>query len=380
MLKMIYISQGNIPSKWAHTMQTMKMAEAFSQIVSDFRLLVQAHWTWFFRRRFDYEGWYGITNRFKIARIPVRGIPSSRIIEDHLFPDFDKKATQYAFRLQPDFIYTRSLYAARLCIEAGLKTLVEQHAPPHFSEFKWLFPVVKQKNLLGVVTITDALKKAYADSGIDESKIMVWPSAVDLGRYSDLKEKHAIREELGISQEDRIATYCGHFYEHKGVSYLIEAAKLLPEVKFYLIGGWPQDLINYGKICHDLDNVILTGFIPNSDVPKYLSASDILLLPNSIKYEQAYITSPLKLFEYMASKKPIIAAKIPAFENILIHGENAYLVEPDSTSSIVTAILNLINNSKFSDELSEGAWKTVQSYSWVNRAQSILKHFGFLLS
>ena len=91
--------------------------------------------------------------------------------------------------------------------------------------------------------------------------------------------------------------------------------------------------------------------------------------------EQAKITSPLKLFEYMASRRPIVASNIPAFEGILENGVNACLVEPDSPDAITGALHDLAAERDKRVELASAAWQKVQKYTWENRARDILEHF-----
>lgn len=371
--RMTYISQGNIPSKWAHTIQAMKMAEAFSRLVPDFRLVTQVHWTRWFLPRFDFETWYGVERRFRIVRLPSRGIPRSPLIVEHRHPLFDRAAARYAARVRSDLVFTRSPFAAKLCVEAGLPTLVEEHAPTHYSEFKWLLDVKDHPRFLGLVTISDELKRAYAEGGIRSEKIHVFPSGVDLRRFANGPTKQDARTALGLPVSGHIAMYCGHFYPHKGVDHLIQAARTLPDMTVCLVGGWPADIDRCGAATRDLPNVRFTGFVPNSDVPLHLAAADVLVLPNLKDTYDAKVTSPLKLFEYMAAGRPIVASNIPAFQSVLRHGENACLVEAGSADAIAAAIRHLQENPELAERLAAQARVDVQAYAWDTRAKAVLR-------
>ncbi len=173
-----------------------------------------------------------------------------------------------------------------------------------------------------------------------------------------------------------IVTYCGHLYPHKGVHHLIQAAKYLPDILFCIVGGWPEDIERCRGLARGIDNLMFVGFVPNRDVPKYLAAADLLILPNSMRHKDAYFTSPLKLFEYMSAGKPIVASDIPAFKSLLRHRENAYLVTPDSDRAIAGGIEALCNDRALSQTIADRARRDVQRFTWAKRAESILKHFN----
>ena len=110
------------------------------------------------------------------------------------------------------------------------------------------------------------------------------------------------------------------------------------------MGGWPEDIERLRERARGCETVRFEGFVANSRVPGYLAAADVLVLPNSGRFPQARTTSPLKLFEYMASRRPIVATRIPALAGLLRHGENAWLVSPDCAESLAEGILRVIDD------------------------------------
>jgi glycosyltransferase involved in cell wall biosynthesis len=375
-MSLIYISQGNIPSKWAHTFQAMKMAEAFGRLVSDFRLLTQIHWMGLFRRRFDYESWYGIRHRFRIVRLPVRSTPRGSVFEKVRYPDFDRAAVRYVFRQQPDRVFTRSEPTAEALTAIGLPAVLETHVYRGHPLFEKVCAMAARPSLIGVVTISEVLRKQLTDAGVPAEKVLVLPDAVDVEAFQALPSKVELRRRLGLPEDARIATYSGHLYANRGVEEIIAAARLMPHVLFLFVGGWEKDVEERKAQTRELANVRFTGFVFNRDVPAYLVASDALLMPYTRQCETAEWMSPLKLFEYMASGTPIIASDLPALCVHLVSGRNALLV-PDGDAGAIAKALGLILDG-VGAQLGRNATQEVSGLTWINRASAVIAQWGSL--
>ena len=114
------------------------------------------------------------------------------------------------------------------------------------------------------------------------------------------------------------------------------------------------------------------GYKPHAEIPYWLKAADILVLPNTEKdHFSEYYTSPLKMFEYMASKRPIAASDLPSIRDIL-NEENAIFFEPDNAESLASAINQLLEDEVFAKKITHQAHQDVQKYTWDNRAKEIL--------
>jgi glycosyltransferase involved in cell wall biosynthesis len=166
--------------------------------------------------------------------------------------------------------------------------------------------------------------------------------------------------------------YCGHFYDEKGVPSLVDAARLLTKATVQLVGGWPADIERMQARARGCESLRFAGFVANALVPLHLAAADVLVLPNSARFPQARTTSPLKLFEYMAARRPIVATRIPALAGLLRHGENAWLVAPDRPEALAEGIGHVLASPALGERLAEQAWRDVQNYTWRRRAAGIL--------
>ena len=149
---------------------------------------------------------------------------------------------------------------------------------------------------------------------------------------------------------------------------------MMPEYTFILVGGWESDVLRVKETCKhkNIHNVCALGHVPQSELATYLYAADVLLLPTSLSWEQAQSTSPLKLFEYMYVKRPIVASALPNIMSILRDGENGILAAPDEPASFKSAIEKLFLNPALTASITENAFQEVQNFTWDNRAEIIL--------
>lgn len=370
------ISLGNIPSRWAHTMQIMKMAEALSQQVDDFGLLVQCHPDNRYgleQRLFEH---YGILEPFDIHVSNDEALPTDPIFEGYHYPEFQESAATYASVMPVKFVFTRACQAAVATIEDGIPTIVETHVTPDHPDLKCLLPVANRSAFRGLVTISNILKKYYVEAGIPESNILVWPDAVNLESFDSIASQAAAREMLELKPAQPLAVYCGHLYANRGIEEILAAAEQVPEVDFLIVGGWPKDVAQRQAEAKHLDNVRFTGFVNNGLVPYYLKASDLLLMPFSRDCPSAAYMSPMKLFEYMAAARPIVATDLEAIRLHLDHERNAWLCQPDDGAALAQAIRKLISLPNLAEHCAQQARLDVAEFTWQNRARAIVERFG----
>lgn len=354
------------------------MAEALAEYSDSLTLVTSGAFTGRQKSRTQIQQWYGVKSTFHIRKLPIfRRFPEA-LIPWIRSRRFDRAAALYARFLSPDLVYTRSPHAAFLCAAMRIRTILETHIQTDHAEFDHVVQALARPAGVGLVTISEVLAEDYRASGIRESKICVWPDAVNIGDYTELPGRDALRQECHLPRDRLVVTYCGHLYDYKGVPAVIEAARSLPDALFLIVGGWPLDVERCSHMADGLENVRFEGFVPGGRVPRYLRASDILLLPHTLNHVQARVTSPLKLFEYMAARRPIVASDIPAFQGILRDRENCLLVRPDDPRVIVQAVQELAANHSLGRSISDGGWNDVQQLTWSRRAGSILQCFGII--
>ena len=173
-----------------------------------------------------------------------------------------------------------------------------------------------------------------------------------------------------------IVGYAGHLYPWKGVDVLLRALAALPNVRGLIVGGSEAelDLARARQLSADLglgDRVTFTGWVRPSEVPRLLRDAAILVVPNRSMPASARYTSPLKLFEYLALGKPVVASDLPALREILRDQENALLVPPDRPAALAAALRDVLEDSALAERLSRGAHVEAQKYTWDRRAERL---------
>ncbi len=221
--------------------------------------------------------------------------------------------------------------------------------------------------------VTNALKIARINEryGFPKERMLRQPNAVEAKDFDIVTSQEEARAQLGLPLTGKIALYTGHLFGWKGVYTLADAAAFLPEdVSVLFVGGTPEDraaLQTYvGE--HDLPRI---NFVPHQTpdkIPLYQKAADVLVLPNTAKEEASRVeTSPVKLFEYLASGKPIVASDIPSIRDIVSEKE-VFFAKPDDGESFARVITEALKGDL---EKIEAARAFAWQHSWESRAEHI---------
>jgi glycosyltransferase involved in cell wall biosynthesis len=173
-----------------------------------------------------------------------------------------------------------------------------------------------------------------------------------------------------------IVGYAGHLYPWKGVDVLIRALALAPELDGLVIGGHPReaDRARVDALAAELgvgDRVTFTGLLPPADVPARLAAASIVVLPNTASAISDRYTSPLKLFEYLAMGRAIVASDLPSIREVLTDGVTASLVPSGDPVALAGALRALANDPARAAALGAEARRLAPRYTWSARAATI---------
>jgi glycosyltransferase involved in cell wall biosynthesis len=211
--------------------------------------------------------------------------------------------------------------------------------------------------------------------GVPADRLFVLGSGVDLDRMTCRFSKGEARVMLGLPAALPIVSYTGHLYPAKGVDTLVRALPSLTDVHAVIAGGMPDDVSRTRRLAEALGvtNVTLTGHLPPDRIPLFLKASDAVVLPYSAasRHSSRY-TSPMKLFEYMAMKLPIVASDLPSVREVLTDGHDALLIPPDDPSALASSIRRVLGDRELAERLGVMAYQEAQKRTWIERARRIL--------
>jgi glycosyltransferase involved in cell wall biosynthesis len=281
----------------------------------------------------------------------------------------------------PAALYTKNyglvagLWLARCLRPRDTLILFEAHVPPHNRLQRWAL-----RNADGIICNGYAVHKVLLDRGLTtpERSIAVHqgfsPDRYPQGRRTQTQDD--ARRRLGWAHADKVAVYTGKVYwPYEEVSLLLEAAtRLAPDdVRMVIVGGradhvrlWREEVVRRG-----ISNVTFVGFVAPAQVADYQVAADVLLSYYPSGMELNDYRSPGKLFEYMASGTPIVAADYASLREVLTHEVNALLVEPDAPEALAEAVRRLVSDRALSSRLGCQAQEDAQQYTWTARAAKV---------
>ena len=369
-MKIAYLSNSIIPSRAANSIHVMKMCQAFALNGHEVVLFALNKKNEKERSVTNPHEYYGMKKKFLIKQMPC--------------PNFRGRDWIYSYsillslkKMNPSLVYGRHLMACAHAARAKYRVIYELHFPvwQRSSRDRALFEeLITRSELVRLVVITKALMNLCIDKwSLPPEKILVAPDGADpVEDESSLPQWTARPQCLQVG-------YIGHLYEGRGIDLIISLSGLMEDVDFHIIGGTESD-IEYWKSQVSRSNIFFHGYIPPNQIHKYRNSCDILIAPYQESVSVAdrggdtgSVMSPLKIFEYMSSKKPIIASDMPAIREVL-NPDNAVLVRPDSIQDWMKAIERL-KDSKERSRIAGVAYEDFRTrYTWKNRAQYVISH------
>jgi len=221
---------------------------------------------------------------------------------------------------------------------------------------------------------------------IEESKLTVLPCAADVDSFRARHNSELVRRGLGLTTEP-VVIWVGGFYPWHDLDLLLESfAQVLqrrPDTKLVLVGDGPSRQSFAQKVEKNRlqQAVIMTGAIAHADVPAMLSIADIAVVPSApVSASHGGTGTPLKLFEYMAAGKPIVATAIDHASEVIRDGYNGLLVRSGDANRFAETILTLLNNPSECVRLGQNAQRqAVELYSWEEYTRRLVKIYDNVL-
>ena len=266
-------------------------------------------------------------------------------------------------------LVTRSNYAAFIGSLMGFDTVYESHSPPLTRTKKFIEKKLGGEKTVLFVLISKGLLKKYSEFSLLPESYIILPSG---GR--ELFKENSDNNFYG---EAKNICYIGSLYKGRGFGLIYKISLKMPEKIFHVFGDTESlDLSKFKKMPK---NLILYGSLTPFQAELLPRNFDILLMPyqNNVylanKLDTTDWMSPMKMFEYMFSKKPIISSDIEVLKEVLIHKKNSLLVEAENVDEWCNTIIKL-DDPDLRSYLSKNAFETVsQNFTWEKRVEKILK-------
>ena len=304
---------------------------------------------------------------------------------------FKRKIEKAVKNIMPDIIFER--FTASHC--AGLNVarkrcvpiILEVHSPleekeQYFSidSFPWYSKWVYGNAIAkadAIIVVSNAMKKYMCNWGVSENKVHVIPNAaepemfepVEPGKVKMVKDRYSL-------QGKRVIGFVGSMAPYHGVDDLIEAAvtvvKMEPRVIFLLVGPFRKEetkkaLLHRIKMHRLQNNIVITDGIDQSEIPVYIECMDICVIPNSNWYG-----SPIKLFEYGARGKVVVACKLSPIEDIIEGGVDGILFDINNGESLSTKLIYAVRNVDKTVQMGLRLLNKIKNkHTWLHNARRI---------
>lgn len=270
-----------------------------------------------------------------------------------------------------------------------LRVLLEVHALAHVEEKEYgqtwappfYFPFIRylEKRILAsaqaMTSVSASLKTSLVDLGVKGKKIHVIHNAVDPIKFARPVDPHKIKR-LHHLEDKVVIGYVGSFARYHGIGLLIDVAQRLrnkyEDIAFLLVGrnvhgsDNPQEQVSAIGLSHLFT---FTGELPHFEIPEHIAAMDVAVIPDFNNYG-----SPMKMFEYMAMRKAVLAPDVPCIREVIEPGRTGVLFERGNVGEAVRGLETLIRDEQIRHDLGRRAHAQVMAFhTWDRNAERILQ-------
>ncbi len=320
-----------------------------------------------------------------------------RSLKDRNLLQFDSKARSELQKkvdsFKPDLIYERAYYlqvsGVNIASRNKITHFLEVNAPYidetfEFEQASSYYGKLALKNeelqlslSSKVFVVSSALKDYFIKKykNLPSDKIITTPNCVNLEKVKVNEATKKIVSDKYSLQNHSIIGFVGSIFPYHGVDVLIKAFnevyKKNKSVKLMIVGDGLilEELKTLSKTLEASNNIIFTGNVPYSEVFSYIDLMDVTVLATTEWY-----CSPIKLFEYGALGKAIVAPDTQSVRDVIEDGKDGILVK-NNNSFLSDALIKLIENRMAREEMGLSFKKKIENkYTWIKNAEFVLKH------
>ena len=325
----------------------------------------------------------------RLSRRPKRGHPDSVRALHNL--RFARTASAAARECKPDFIYERyslwGMAGRRLARKLGIPHVLEVNAPLVYEQQQYragfAFPPLARRVERGVwkradllIAVSESLHNQMQRSGVDPQRIRVLPNGVNPELFHVGSSGQELRKRLNLNGHFTIG-FVGTFRPWHGVELLFSAFqdlhKVDPLTHLLLVGDGPlrQRFEEQIRSAGLQGAVTFAGKVAHKDVPQYLAAMDVTVAPYPALDEFYY--SPIKLFEYMAAGRAVVASRVGQVAEVLVDGDTGLLYEPGDRADLLHCLQRIRKDPALCGELGKRAGAACSEHTWNRNAERVIE-------
>ncbi|MBU4284999.1 glycosyltransferase family 4 protein [Patescibacteria group bacterium] len=363
-MKLIYLTSNQFPSQMANSQQILNTSRGFYKLLNKDFLLIIAN---------AFESLKGVN--YKEVGFNKKGLRTFYYFFwtfKFFFKNINKKDYNIVYCRDSNLLLILSLLKNLF----HYKIALEYHRFEKTSKEKF---IIKHVDYFIVITnyFKDLLIKKF---NVSKDKIIVVPDAVDLKAFEAIDiSTQSIRHKLNLPLDKNLIGFIGRFKtkgQEKGIKTMIESLRFLDDldISMCFVGGTEDEIEEYKTMADKYNfghKCIFIKYQLTEMVPFYAKAMDILTMPFPWIEHYAYYISPMKMFEYMAAGKPIVASDLPSIREIL-NNNNAILIAPNNPKMLAEGIKTILNDSFLAEKILSRASEDVKKYTWDKRAERII--------
>jgi len=287
-----------------------------------------------------------------------------------------------SLRTAPDLLFSRNLRGCLLPSMMGIPTVFEAHTLTSLEgrQDRWVLErLARTPGFRGIVAISQGLADDLVRiMGIDRDRIHVAHDAVRI----------SAEDSTGATSRRSSASlrvgYTGSLFPGRGIELLLDAARRCPWIELHLVGGPAQQAADIAAQRPDgpRGNIVVHGPVSPVEARRLQRGFDVLVAPfahavhTDSGVDSARWMSPMKVFEYMASGRPIVISDLPVLREVLRPEVDALMVEPERVEALLTALERLRDDPALGERLAASALERVRTeFTWEIRARRILERF-----
>ena len=175
--------------------------------------------------------------------------------------------------------------------------------------------------------------------------------------------------------------FLGRLEKRKGLNYLLKAYEQVkqevPDSRLIVVGPGTRLRKKYERWIkrHDLKDIVLIGYAPYADLPRYYKTADVFCSPATSRESFGIV-----LLEAMAVGKPIVATNIAGYASVVSDGEDGVLVPPKDSKSLAGALVSVLRDKELQQRMGEKGKLKAAEYSWEHVAQRVVDYYTKMLN